>query len=334
MTIVGLGPHGEPAAAPERVTLLPQDIAAARARHLRVAVVMHTVQSDWAKHLIQGIVAVLGDCGAIVIETVDCDFSPDLQIAALDRLRGERLDAIISLPVDNAVVAEAHKRVSAAGIKLVLVDNAPTGLLPGKDYVSLISADNFGLGKMAAELLARQLPENAKAGLIGFDADFFATNERELAFARWMEINRPDVQLTTTRFSAVASAGTATEKLLDQHPDLQGLFVVWDTPCDEVLAVMANRQITIPVTTVDLGHNVSVSLASGGPVIGISAQQPLLQGQAVARTTITTLLGRGCPEWVALPGIAVTRETVAESYQTIWRTPAPREILRGLDLLT
>lgn len=86
MTIVGPGPHGEPAAAPERVTLLPQDIAAARARHLRVAVVMHTVQSDWAKHLIQGIVDVLGDCGAIVMETVDCDFSPDLQIAALDRL--------------------------------------------------------------------------------------------------------------------------------------------------------------------------------------------------------------------------------------------------------
>ena len=334
MTIVGLGPHGEPAAAPERVTLLPQDIAAARARHLRVAVVMHTVQSDWAKHLIQGIVAVLGDCGAIVMETVDCDFSPHLQIAALDRLRGERLDAIISLPVDNAVVAEAHKRVSAAGIKLVLVDNAPTGLLPGKDYVSLISADNFGLGKMAAELLARQLPENAKAGLIGFDADFFATNERELAFARWMEINRPDVGLTTTRFKAVASAGEATAHMLDANPDLAGMFVVWDTPCVEVLSTLTTRDMAIPVTTVDLGQEVSISLAAGGPVIGISAQQPLLQGQAVARTTITTLLGRGCPEWVALPGLAVTRETVAESYQTIWRTPAPREILRGLDLLT
>lgn len=154
------------------------------------------------------------------------------------------------------------------------MDNAPTGLLPGKDYVSLISADNFGLGNMAAELLARQLP------------------------------------------------------------DLQGLFVVWDTPCDEVLAVMANRHIAIPVATVDLGHDVSVSLASGGLVIGISAQQPLLHGQAVARTTIATLLGRGCPEWVSLPGIAVTRVTVAESHQTIWRTPAPHAILQGLDLLS
>lgn len=334
MTIVGLGPHGEPAAAPERMILLPQDIAAARARQLRVALVMHTVQSDWAKHLIQGIVAVLGDCGAIAIETIDCDFSPELQIAALDRLRGERLDAIISLPVDNAVVAAAHKRVSEAGIKLVLVDNAPTGLLPGKDYVALISADNFGLGKIAAELLARKLPENATAGLIGFDADFFATNERELAFARWIEMNRPDVQLKTTRFSAVASAGAVTTKLLDQHHDLAGLFVVWDTPCVDVLAVLAERNASLPVTTVDLGHDVSVSLASGGPVIGISAQQPLLQGQVVARTTITTLLDRACPEWVALPGLAVTRETVAESYQTIWRTPAPRAILRGLDLLT
>lgn len=56
----------------------PMSIAAAPARHLRVAFVMHTVQSDWAKHLAQGIVAVLGDCGAIVMETVDCNFFSDL----------------------------------------------------------------------------------------------------------------------------------------------------------------------------------------------------------------------------------------------------------------
>ena len=40
MTIIGLGPHGERASPPERVTLLPQDIAAARAKGLRVALVM------------------------------------------------------------------------------------------------------------------------------------------------------------------------------------------------------------------------------------------------------------------------------------------------------
>ena len=101
MTIVGLGPHGERASPPERVTLLPQDIETARTKKLRVAIVMHTVTSDWAKHLVQGIVGLLGECGAIVIEVVDCAFSSDVQIAALNRLCEEAPDAIISLPVDN-----------------------------------------------------------------------------------------------------------------------------------------------------------------------------------------------------------------------------------------
>ena len=45
MTISGLGPHGERAAPPERVTLLPEDKAAAKARAFRVAVVLHTLES-------------------------------------------------------------------------------------------------------------------------------------------------------------------------------------------------------------------------------------------------------------------------------------------------
>ena len=48
MTISGLGPHGERAAPPERVILLPDDRTAAKAAGWRVAVVLHTLESDWA----------------------------------------------------------------------------------------------------------------------------------------------------------------------------------------------------------------------------------------------------------------------------------------------
>lgn len=72
------------------------------------------------------------------------------------------------------------------------------------------------------------------------------------------------------------------------------MFLAWDTPCFEDLSVLATRGMPIPLTTVDRGNAVSIS---------------------VAQTMIATLLARGCPEWVALPGQAVIRETDAESYQ-------------------
>lgn len=333
MAIVGLGPHGERASPAARVSLLPQDIAAARAKKLRVAIVMHTLESDMARHLVQGMVGTLGECGAIVIDVVDCNFSSDAQIAALDRLRKEAPDAIISLPVDNTNVTDAHLAISHAGKKLVLIDNVPTGMLPGKDYVSLVSADNFGLGKIAAELLSARLPHGATAGMVAYDADFFATNEREIAFSRWMEVNRQDVAVKTARFSTIGSAGNAADQLMNDHPNLAGLFVVWDSPCIDVIRAVSKRNPTLPVTTVDLGQEVTENLAKGGPVIGIAGQHPFQLGEVVARTTITTLLERPCPDWVALPGVLVNRSNVIECYQTIWRKPASRDILIGLDLL-
>ena len=127
MTISGLGPHGERAAPPERVTLLPEDQAAAKARGFRVAVVLHTLESDWARQQLSGIVGTLGDCGTAVTHVIDCAFSPTAQIRALDQLLTQKLDAVISLPVANEEVAFAHARLADAGIKLVLLDNAPTG---------------------------------------------------------------------------------------------------------------------------------------------------------------------------------------------------------------
>lgn len=324
MTIVGLGPHGERASPPERVTLLPQDIEFARVKKLRIAIVMHTMESDWSKHLVQGIVGVLGECGAIVIDVVDCDFSPAKQIEALSRMCAENPDAIISLPVDNATVADAHIAAARAGIKLVLIDNAPIGMLPGKDYISLVSADNYGLGKIAAELLSEHLPPNSVVGVLGYDADFFASNEREIAFGQWIELNRPDVMLKTARFASIETAGSEAIALVEKNPEISGLFVVWDTPCEEILKAFSKREFKLPITTVDLGNEVTIDLSSDGSVVGIAGQRPFQQGEAAARTTITSLLNRPCPDWVALPGLPISRSNVIESYQFIWRKPAPK----------
>lgn len=333
MTISGLGPHGERAAPPERVSLLPEDRSAAQARAFRVAVVLHTLESDWARQQLSGIVGILGDCGTAVTHVIDCGFSPERQVMALDDLLTQRPDAVISLPVANQEVALAHARLAEAGIKLVLLENAPTGLLPGKHYGTLISADNFGLGLIAAEGLSAHLPEGAEVGLLGYAADFFATNEREIAFTQWMQTRRPDVTIRQDAFGGIDEAAKRTRALLDAHPDLAGLFVVWDTPALKAAEVVLQHPRPVPIATVDLGQDAAISLAEGGTIAVIAAQQPYLQGVAAAQTTILTLLGRPTPAWIALPGVAVTRSNVVECFQRIWRSPAPQSVLKAVGLI-
>lgn len=329
MSIAGLGPHGERAASPERLELSDADADAARDRHFSVAIVLHTTTSDWSKQELAGIVTTLGRYSAAVVEVADCEFSIDNQIQALDRLVREAPDAIISIPIGNTAVADAHRSVSRAGIKLILMDNAPTGLLPGTDYVSVVSADNFGLGQICAELLSPHIPQAETAGILAYGVDFFASNEREIAFRKWMASERPDVTVKQAKFANVEQVAPVVHTFLDANPDVRGLFAVWDVPAIQAVRALRARSRELPMTTIDLGNEVATELAGDGIIKGIGAQQPFDQGVAVATATIASLLGRQVPPWVVLPGLAVTSANVVEAYQVVWHSPAPPQLIKA-----
>ena len=331
MNIQGLGPHGELATLADRLVVTPAQAEAASAARPRVALVLHTTRSDWSRQQVAGIVSTLGAHAAVVVEVVDCGFDDRVQTDALARLADETLDAIISIPIGNAAVADAHRRVSRAGKKLLLMDNAPTGLLPGIDYVSVVSTDNFGLGRVCATLLSAHLPRGRAVGLLSYGIDFHVTNQREIAFRQWMGVERPDLEIRRTRFEDIARAGDAVLELVDAHPDIAGLFAVWDEPAVRAMAALRAAGRTLPMTTVDLGNDVALELARGGMIKGVGAQQPYAQGQAIARAAILSLLGESVPSYLVLPGITVEPTNVLESYQAVWHAIAPRELADALE---
>lgn len=146
-----------------------------------------------------------------------------------------------------------------------------------------------------------------------------------------MQTRRPDVTIRQDGFGRIEEASARTRAMLAANPGLSGLFVVWDTPALQAAEVLRDRPI--PMATVDLGEAAALSLAQGGPIAVIAAQQPYLQGVAAAQTTILTLLGRLTPAWIALPGISVTRSNVVETFQRIWRSPAPQSVLQAVGLI-
>jgi ribose transport system substrate-binding protein len=327
MSISGLGPHGERAVPADQIQLTEADASAARTRRFSVAVVLHTTTSDWSKQELAGIAATLGLHSAALVEVVDCNFDVELQISALARLAREPVDAVISIPIGNARVAAAHRALTQSGRKLVLLDNAPTGMLPGTDYASVVSTDNFGLGQSCASMLSAHIPPNGAAGILGYGVDFFATHEREIAFRKWMGTHRRDVTLVRERFAELEGAGPAALAMVEKTPGLSGIFAVWDVPAMKAVGALAQQKLHIPVTTVDLGNDVALDMARHGMVKGVGAQMPYDQGSAAARVTLAALLELPVPPWVALAGREVTPFDVIEAYQVIWHQPAPRAII-------
>jgi ribose transport system substrate-binding protein len=319
--VVGLGPHGERASPPGLLGLSDEALAQARLRGFRVAILLHTTESDWARRQVAGIGSVLAKAGAATVDVIDCRYDAKVQAAAVEKLMKTRPDAVIGIPVGSTAVADAFRRLAAAGIKLVLLDNAPSGMVPEVDYVSVVSADNFGLGQIAADLLSPHIPPNGTVCVAAYNVDFFATAQREIAFGKWMREHRPDVALAHVKFERPEQAGDAVAPYLDAHPELDGLFVVWDEPAVAALPLIERRNPRPVMTTVDLGSAIADALREGDIVRGVAAQRPFEQGEVAAIAAIMALMGRPVPAWIALPGVPVTAENAIEAFKHVGGAP-------------
>ncbi len=148
------------------------------------------------------------------------------------------------------------------------------------DYVSVVSADNYGNGIAAADIMAEQLGGEGKVGVVYHDADFFVTKQRTEAFEATMAEKYPNIEIVARGGIMGPDDGLqVASAMLTTNPDLDGIFGVWDVPTEGILAAArtAGRDDLV-ITTIDLGTNVGLDIARGGPIKGLGAQLPYDQG--------------------------------------------------------
>ncbi len=83
----------------------------------------------------------------------------------------------MSIPVDPELTASVYQKAAQAGVKLVFMDNTPNGLQHGKDYVSIVSADNYGNGIESANIMAEKLDKKGKCWLYTMTLIFLQPNK-------------------------------------------------------------------------------------------------------------------------------------------------------------
>lgn len=329
VTTAGLGPHGEQPAAPDQLSL-DDDAAALKARDLKIGVLLHTREGDWARGQIRGLTETLSTYGVSTTEVLDTYFDAERQLATLNTMIDARPDAIVSLPLDSPRAGTSYAAVSRAGVELILIDNVPAGLQAGEDYACLVSADNYAAGGLAAQMLSPFIESGSPVGVVGYHPGFFPTAQRELGFRRWLQVNRPDVEVVRDEFGDPSEAQSCADRLLSQHPAVESVFAVWDAPAMAVVAAARRLGRTLAITTVDLGREVALELATGELVKGVAAQQPHAQGAAEGMAVLNALLHRPVPPWVAVPPMPVGRDNLQEAYRLIWKDEPPPEVVQAL----
>ncbi|MED4601408.1 substrate-binding domain-containing protein [Paenibacillus validus] len=326
--ILSKGPNGESAISAKTLKLTPEELAKIKEGKYKAAVALHYAGNDWSTAQVKGLKDTFAKMGIEVIAQTDANFKPEKQVSDIETILTKKPNILISIPVDPVSTAEAFKKAAAAGVKLVFMDNKPNGLEHGKDYVSVVSADNYGNGVEAANLMAKALGEKGDIGVIFHDADFFVTKQRTEAFEKTIKEKYPNIKIVDRGGIAGPNDGEkVASAMLTKNPNLKGIFVVWDAPAEGALAAARSAgKNDLVITTIDLGTNVALNIAQGDMVKGLGAQLPYDQGVAEAILAAYSLLGKETPPYVAVPALAVSKENILESWKTVYQVDAPKTI--------
>ncbi|THK36667.1 sugar ABC transporter substrate-binding protein [Ensifer sp. MPMI2T] len=330
------GPNGEKAVLASDLKLTPEEIAQIKAKNATAAIVMHYTASDWAKAQMAGQKKALDELGIKIIATTDAGYKAEQQVADIESVMALKPDIIISVPAEQSATAAAYKKAAAAGIKIVFLDQAAAGMKPGADYVSLVSSDNRGMGKVAALLMAKALNGKGEIALIPHASDLFATKERVVGFKEAIAAF-PDIKVVDE--SGVGGPDFAGESeriasaMLTGHPTLNGLWAVWDVPTEGVLAAAraAGASTDLVITTCDLGVNISLDMAKNGYVKGTGSQRPFGAGYAEGILAGYALLGKEAPPYVVLPALAVTRDNLIDAWPQSNGDQAPDILVKAMN---
>ena len=266
------------------VTLSDDELAKVKGMHATAAIVLHYGGNDWSRAQVEGLEGrVRGPRDRRRSRSPTRDFKPETQVANIETVMAKKPSIIVSIPVDPVSEAGAYKKAADAGVKLVFMDNVPEGLVAGKDYVSVVSADNYGNGVAAGLLMAKFLKGKGNIGAVFHAADFFVTKQRYQGFQKAIS-EFPDIKIIEAQGIAgpdfSGDADKVASAMITAHPNIDGIWAVWDVPAEGVIsAARSAGKDNLVITTEDLGENVAINMAQGELRQGARRPTPLRPGR-------------------------------------------------------
>jgi ribose transport system substrate-binding protein len=334
--VLSTGPAGETPSSAADVKLSDEELAKIKDMKAKAAIVMHYGGNDWSQAQINGLQTQFGKMGIEVIAVTDAGFNAAKQVSDIETILAQNPNIIVSIPTDPSATAAAYKQAADKGVKLVFMDNVPAGFKPGTDYVSVVSADNYGNGVASAHLMAKALNSEGDIGLVFHAADFFVTKQRYDAFKKTIADNYPNIKIVAEQGIGgpdfTGDAEKAASAMMIANPNLKGIWAVWDVPAEGVIAAArANGRDNLIITTIDLGQNVAIDIARGGYVKGLGAQRPFDQGVTEALLAGYGLLGKEAPAYVALPALPVEKANLLDAWKAVYSTDAPENVTNSMN---
>ncbi|BDP40488.1 sugar ABC transporter substrate-binding protein [Deinococcus aetherius] len=149
------------------------------------------------------------------------------QVADVDSMIAQRVDAIFLAPREEKPLAAAVKKARAAGIPVILLDRNvdPSLAKPGQDYVTFIGSDFIQEGQRVGQWLAKNMKGQARVIQLLGTTGSSPANDRRKGFEDAVKGNANIKILASQTGDFARDKGRQVmETLLQAHPDVNVVY--------------------------------------------------------------------------------------------------------------
>jgi ribose transport system substrate-binding protein len=280
------------------------------ARHV-IAVIPKLTNTVFWKSVLAGATAAGRDFGyELIWDGPDRETNSVRQIQIVDEAISRRVEGVVIAPVDRQNLVPSVDKLAELKIPCAIIDSG----LDAVHFVSFASTDNYQGGVLAAQRLGHELGGKGNVLVVRHIAGSHAAVKRVSGFVDTISNDFPGIKIVASESgqdSAVISE-KVTAEMLQQHPDVQGLFACnVDMSVGALRALQEAKRKDIKMVAFDPDKSLLDGLRSG-EVSAIIVQDPYRMGYEGVKAVALYNKGQSSPRLIDTGLEVVTSENLTD----------------------
>ena len=251
--------------------------------------------------------------GLNVVIKMPISLEPAEQISILSDLELNGVKGVALFPIDDDAVRAKINQLTETGIPILTCNSNISGI----NNFFFIGQDHVQGGRTAAGLMEKLLPDGGKLGVIISSYNLSCHKDRLSGFTERLRHGNAsydilDIQENQDRKD---EAFKLTLSLLNQHPDLDGIYVTGGGIGGVGSALdIASPKKRIKVVCHDLTPD-SIDMLKDGTLDFVIGQDPVFQGYYIVKLLFEHLVLGRKPEmdWLKVPITISTADTIEQA---------------------
>lgn len=281
----------------------------------KIALVMKTLTNPFFVEMEKGARKAEQELGVeLIVKTGASETSVEQQIAIIDEMTAQKVDAIVIAPADSAKLIPVLKKAQDAGIVIVNIDNR---LFPdmakkaGLVNVPFISVDNVKGAYLSAKYVSDKIKKSTRAAIIeGIQSAKNAEERKQGALKAFKENPNITVVAMETANWKIDEGNAVAAKIFKNDPDIGVIFCANDMMAFGVLQYLErigkNNVLVAAYDALDEALNA----IREGRLQATVDQQAALQGYMGVKTAIQLLDKQEVKPEVIVDVKLITRENL------------------------